>query len=547
MITDNELFNRLTPHDLNLIRAYIHAYAGSDGDWAPDFKSEMDYILRFWSNNKENLAKTIFRDGLILTKKVSFTKSESMMYDEIQNCVFDRNNPKIDKFLDTFYEKAEDIIATCIDNTLDEDDWRRKPYPRLSELLWYEHLVPNKFDNYSFSIPNPKNGKTIEVNRGCKVSKVLGKIAEAYDIPNFEDFRIAHSMALNQKRLEGELCISIHPLDYMTMSDNNCDWDSCMSWQQPGDYRQGTVEMMNSEYIVVAYLKSNEDMSITWSSNDEWNSKKWRQLFIVSPDLIMGIRQYPYENDELRGLVAKWLRELAMRSGYGVYTENACLFNNRKATPIAELNITPTFIFNMNKMYNDIGQGHFGYPSVNLKYKDYLMNLSGPSECMTCGKDCSWADDIGERELCCSECEGKLRCEECGSYIDLYYTIEFDGSYYCECCYSDITRTCSCCEERHYDSDMIEVFAKAPTDKGVDDYFGHGSIYLCEDCVKRGKTTPIDGIGLISVEEDTVRFWTDHIYVVDMKNFTDEGFDMFRISTSARDVYRELLKAKENI
>ena len=75
--------------------------------------------------------------------------------------------------------------------------------------------------------------------------RVLSKIATAYNLPGFEDFRIAQSLVTNQANLKGYITLSIHPLDYMTMSDNNCGWDSCMSWQEEGCYRQGTVEMMN--------------------------------------------------------------------------------------------------------------------------------------------------------------------------------------------------------------------------------------------------------------------------------------------------------------
>ena len=28
-----------------------------------------------------------------------------------------------------------------------------------------------------------------------------------------------------------------------------------------------------------------------------WNSKKWRELFIVNEDIISAVKQYPYEND----------------------------------------------------------------------------------------------------------------------------------------------------------------------------------------------------------------------------------------------------------
>ena len=92
----------------------------------------------------------------------------------------------------------------------------------------------------------------------------------------FEQMRIKHSQILNKKRLKGTLCLSIHPLDYITISDNNCDWDSCMTWTGddcPGEYRLGTLEMMNSPSVVVAYLDSKEpyhplDDGRAWSNKN---------------------------------------------------------------------------------------------------------------------------------------------------------------------------------------------------------------------------------------------------------------------------------------
>ena len=42
------------------------------------------------------------------------------------------------------------------------------------------------------------------------------------------------------------------------MSDNDYGWDSCMGWMNEGEYRLGTVEMMNSPCIVVAYIDGEE-------------------------------------------------------------------------------------------------------------------------------------------------------------------------------------------------------------------------------------------------------------------------------------------------
>ena len=90
------------------------------------------------------------------------------------------------------------------------------------------------------------------------------------------------------------------------MSDNNEDWESCMSWTQGGEYRVGTIEMMNSPYVIVAYLKSHHNLE--WADN--WNSKKWRELYICSNDFVRSITGYPYKDEKITKLVLEKIREL---------------------------------------------------------------------------------------------------------------------------------------------------------------------------------------------------------------------------------------------
>ena len=117
----------------------------------------------------------------------------------------------------------------------------------LTDLICSFTLVDNKYTGEAFTI-ELKDGKQYVVSKGCKPMKALAKIAEAYDIDGFEDFRICHSLVHNQKKIAGDITLSIHPFDYWTMSDNDCDWDSCMNWTNFGGYRQGTIEMMNRQW-----------------------------------------------------------------------------------------------------------------------------------------------------------------------------------------------------------------------------------------------------------------------------------------------------------
>ena len=95
----------------------------------------------------------------------------------------------------------------------------------------------------------------------------------------------------------------------MTMSDNANGWESCMNWTQgPGSYRAGTIEMMNSPLVVVAYITTKpyypENTSI------EWTSKSWRELIIVHPNAICSVKSYPYYNIAFDKALVNWLVDL---------------------------------------------------------------------------------------------------------------------------------------------------------------------------------------------------------------------------------------------
>ena len=126
----------------------------------------------------------------------------------------------------------------------------------------------------------------------------------------YEAFRIWHSMLFNSAKMTGNLCLSIHPLDYITMSENDEGWSSCMNWHDEGCYRRGTIEMMNSKYVLVAYVKS-ENNEIYMGNDNHWNSKKWRSLFYLDKDIITSIKGYPYQHPALVKVIIEKLEELA--------------------------------------------------------------------------------------------------------------------------------------------------------------------------------------------------------------------------------------------
>lgn len=495
-----EMMNKLRKEELVAMSDYIMAYGGHGGNDLPRTNLNMNHILRFWETNKEKLCK-LFGGKLILEKKISCKKSHFELEDEMRDMI-----TELDSKGHEFYRN----FCKWTDQFWDDD---RILYFKVSELMNVTTLTSNVYTGASYSLEI--NGKKLDVNSGCRVSKVLGKIASMAKISGYEDFRIAHSMCLNQKNVTGTLCLSIHPLDYMTMSDNDCDWSSCMSWKEGGDYRQGTVEMMNSPFVVVGYLKSKDDMYLTEGSYFKWNSKKWRQLYIVEDNVIMGIKQYPYDNNDLGCFCLNWLRDLTETSSeFGAFHPQMCKIRNEQHTKLAFLDKTVYFSFNTGFMYNDVYSEHDAY--VNVDIPEFVdICYSGESECMLCGEEISECyDEIPTDTLLCSHCGSFRHCDDCGCHIDDddYYYV--DGCCICESCYENYTEQCAWCEDTHYRDNMRKIYLKY-----CGEILTYNYIYVCEDCADSPEFE--ERIGIMRFDKFSYR------YYISIKNLKEDGYNLF--------------------
>ena len=512
------MFNKITNDELDMITDYIEAHAGYDGDGGT-LRAPLSHILRFWNEAKLDLFK-VFGGEILLTKEVSFTKPQALLEEDV--CAATSYGSDAYKFMQSFYTFC-DKQDMC-------DRWD------LRALVGCDTLATNTYIGPTLTLTK-EDGHKIVINSGCKASKVLGKIAAAFKLEHYEEFRIAHSQCLNQKKLSGELCVSIHPLDYMTMSDNCCGWSSCMSWEDTGDYRQGTVEMMNSPCVVVAYLKSStEPMDI---GGNVWNSKKWRQLFIVTPHIIAGIREYPYESPELNGMVLQWLRELAQtNANWGPYEDTTVKVKNHHNTfPVASLGREISLNFFTNFMYNDFYNQHLAYISPSIP-DHYDLCFSGVSECMECGADISNYDHGNCALLACDSCEDVCWCYECGERLRRSDCVCIDGNYVCSYCYDNCYHECNFCEETHHDGDITHVYLRANGEITT------WHIDVCYHCIDSDRFAEMFG----PTQNVPYGRW-DRRTVVDLEHFSnEEALEYFDIwNEDDFEEYKALLQTRVSV
>ena len=386
--------------------------------------------LKSWRENKSNLFK-IFGNSLIVEFPYEVElDNRDKAQDLMANIIFKEAINAIYNFCDN----RNNFLEGC-------NGWIRF---RLYDAFTNTDCV---FNNRLHEEIKLSNGK--KYPKEARLMSTLQKINKDYHIMSqslFEDFRNLVSRYTQIKKTKGTFVLSIHPLDYMTMSDNKSHWTSCMSWREEGSYRIGTVEMLNSPYVVVGYTKGEEDMEVYY--DHYWNNKNWRILYIVSEEIITSIKAYPFFNENLIKVGLNKLKELA-ESNIGWYYEDTPNSQENGSIPVSEEGEV-RLSFTTDDMYNDFGceTTHYYYKAkefVHLleretnvyrnRYGDFSLCYSGPFICCNCGQAIGTDDS---EYLVCYECAPTVECCRCGCRIpenDAYY---YYDSEYCEDCYWEV-------------------------------------------------------------------------------------------------------------
>ena len=441
-------FERLTDVDKVKIEKYITYYSGGEQD---STRAPLEYVLKPWDTAKSKYLSKLFGDELIITRHVKFHESESELCDKMYDTLYDDTRClDFRRNIQSYFERLYEGVYWNSPEAIQKDF----VYQLFDTWTLSQNAVQDncRFYDRSRSFTLHIGDLDYKVPVGMKPMRVIAKIAEklgigieirADGISDLEYFRRRHSLGLNTKSLEGNLCLSIHPLDYMTMSDNDCGWDSCMNWRCGGEYRQGTVEMMNSPCVVVAYLAA--DHPYVWGGGETWNSKKWRCLMVVDPEFIVNVKSYPYQNSSLEQAA---IAELAKMSGWGEVTPVAYDYLNkyneyRQVGKLQEINGRKIGVgFSTGCMYNDFSSAdHYVVvnPQNDFDIVEHSYYYSGDSECVWCG-DVGDPGDTGE--VVCDNCAGyRGHCEWCDCHIysneDSYTTAE--GYEVCEYCWENNT------------------------------------------------------------------------------------------------------------
>lgn len=466
------LFSRLTDNENNAL-LHIREFSADDA-LSSGFNNNSqlcsnEYFLRYWDSAKRSNVwmMQMFADNLILSKKIKFKESKAEL------------DSKAYEVIDSHeYSVVRDYVIDLVRHLnpdWDHDIWKDETLENPG-LYWASHESIHNFSIqdalyfYLFDmkaiITNTYEGpdceffisdeKKFKLRKGMKFARVLTKLGNAVMAywPNrlrdetLEEVRLRCSRVRNTAEIDANLCLSIHPLDFLTASWNECGWRSCMDFED-GEYRRGVIEMMNSPFVIVAYTTSSSDMNLY--NGDVWNNKKWREFFIVHPRYgVFGIKGYPYWNQSLEEKTLEWVKELLTSENVSFSDPYAYQYNAGDRpiieTPNAAIN---KIVFNCGPaMYNDFyGSNQYTCilrDGVNTEEGYVRINYSGESICIICGEQSEFEN---ESSVVCYNCCEIHTCSKCGDTIyspdSLYRVHDFE---FCECCFNELP-TCEVCED----------------------------------------------------------------------------------------------------
>lgn len=362
----------------------------------------------------------------------------------------------------------------------------------LSTIDFYNNRTSKEYVNNAAGITIPKNFKVVKAFKFFVSDKELLKQLQS------EASRI-----IQENTVSGYLCFSVHPLDYLSASENVHNWRSCHALD--GDYRSGNLNYMVDSTTVVCYLRAEKQAVLPHFPEDVlWNSKKWRVLLFFSNDktLMFAGRQYPFTANKGIDIVKEKILPM-LNLGEWTKWHDTCIDEYRdissqeilrfsKMIPVGSTLKEFTDVvtdgwdtYQFNDLlrsscyipiwsYRKHSRYAWGSDNTGCSSKDTVVNVGEACPCPICGRGLVSFPNI----MACPECANEYgcdnddyyECEVCGTmtYYDDMYDLDFSGIRICSNCYRTATVSCQECGTR----DMPDVIK----------YRDGSTRCLCPDC-----------------------------------------------------------------
>lgn len=276
---------------------------------------------------------------------------------------------------------------------------------------------------------------------GMRVSKVLKKLIE--NPVYYTELENSYSSFLQSFKIRGEGCISISPLDFLTMSENGHNWRSCHSLT--GDAKAGPLSLMTDPYTAIIYIKSFDTFDF---QGVKVSNKKWRSLIHINPEVpyVVFNTQYPFISDTILNIFQKKVIEI-LKSSYP--NENFVSdFKNsndiyRIIKEVGDLHYNDLLSISLETMKFTDKKIAIILPQKE-KYKKDLpsIKIGNIPICPVCS-----CNTLTSRSfLQCHICKPIPHCQICGDDYDEMFLYKVEGGLYCDFCYDTEFTYCENCD-----------------------------------------------------------------------------------------------------
>lgn len=324
----------------------------------------------------------------------------------------------------------------------------------------------------------------IKIQKGSKIVKAF-KFFEP-DKAVLDELQSAASRIIQEDKISGQLCISVHPLDFLSSSENLHNWRSCHALD--GEYRAGNLSYMVDKCTFMCYLQSDKEVYLSSFGGVKWNSKKWRVLMYLTEDfnILFAGRQYPFDSETGLDLVKNKISSLFnLQFNRDDWHEPVETFSFNRENITSEEKYIPIKGNRIKKLkhividsrkplhYNDLLKSTCYTPKfVYRKPKFYggiagladeftKMIVGGDVKCLCCGEqnitcsetmmcnncECEYGSDINDDFAYC-DCCGRRFFYEDGAVIHNGNTL------LCDYCFEHEVQQCDYCGELYFSSDI---------------------------------------------------------------------------------------------
>lgn len=205
-------------------------------------------------------------------------------------------------------------MSFCLSDKEKENRFEKFIYPY--ESAW-DSIIENEFAKYlKYQKDGFFNNEVMydyvynekKITKGMKLSKSFKFFFSELDL--LRSIQDKYSEYIQQEKITGQLCISVHPLDFLSSSENTHGWRSCHSLD--GEFRAGNLSYMCDNNTLICYLRSDEETKLPRFPDDvPWNNKKWRMLIHISNErgMVFFGRQYPMEIEGIHEIIFNYLKK----------------------------------------------------------------------------------------------------------------------------------------------------------------------------------------------------------------------------------------------